>query len=290
MPDNENIIPPLPASYRAQLSDAEFARLSAFIYNVAGIKMPPAKRIMLQSRLQKRLKELGMDSFKEYTEFLLSDRVNQEELIQMLDVVSTNKTDFFREPVHFDFLRDTVLPAHYQEAGARPIKIWSAACSSGEEPYTIAMTIAEYCRTRGVQHEYSITGTDISTKVLKMAENAVYKMDKVEGIPLEILHRYFLRSKDRENQTVRIVPELRRHVRVQRMNFMDESYPINETFDVIFCRNVLIYFDRQTQEKVIGKLCTKLKQGGYFFLGHSESIMNMTLPLQPVRPTIFRKI
>ena len=112
MPDNDYTIPPLPSSYRAQLSDAEFARLSAFIYNVAGIKMPPAKRIMLQSRLQKRLRELGMDSFKEYTEYLLSERGKQEELIQMLDVVSTNKTDFFREPVHFDFLRETILPAH----------------------------------------------------------------------------------------------------------------------------------------------------------------------------------
>ena len=290
MSDQEKTIAAIQGSYRAQLSDAEFARLSAFIYNVAGIKMPPAKRIMLQSRLQKRLRELQMDSFKEYTEYLLSERGKQEELIHMLDVVSTNKTDFFREPVHFDFLRETVLPLHYEETSGRAIKIWSAACSSGEEPYTIAMTIAEYCRSVGQQRDYSILGTDISTKVLKMAMNAVYKMDRVEGIPIEILHRYFLRSKDRENPTVRIVPELRKHVKVQRMNFMDESYPINEVFDVIFCRNVLIYFDRQTQEKVIGKLCTKLKPGGYFFLGHSESIMNMDLPLQSIRPTIFRKI
>lgn len=290
MSDQEKAIAAIQGSYRAQLSDAEFARLSAFIYNVAGIKMPPAKRIMLQSRLQKRLRELQMDSFKEYTEYLLSERGKQEELIHMLDVVSTNKTDFFREPVHFDFLRETVLPLHYEETSGRAIKIWSAACSSGEEPYTIAMTIAEYCRSVGQQRDYSILGTDISTKVLKMAMNAVYKMDRVEGIPIEILHRYFLRSKDRENPTVRIVPELRKHVKVQRMNFMDESYPMNEVFDVIFCRNVLIYFDRQTQEKVIGKLCTKLKPGGYFFLGHSESIMNMDLPLQSIRPTIFRKI
>ena len=289
MPENDHIVPAFLTTYRAQLSDAEFARLSAFIYKAAGIKMPPAKRIMLQSRLQKRLKDLRMDSFKDYIEYLMSERGMQEELVQMLDVVSTNKTDFFREPVHFDFLRDNILPAHYQEV-ARPIKIWSAACSSGEEPYTIAITIAEFCRIKNAIHDYAVIGTDISTKVLKMAENAVYKMDKVEGIPIELLHRYFLRSKDRDNPTVRVIPELRRHVKVQRMNFMDETYPINETFDVIFCRNVLIYFDRPTQEKVIAKLCTKLKQGGYFFLGHSESIMNMNLPLQPVRPTIFRKI
>ena len=287
--DEEIPIPTIPSSYRAQLSDAEFARLSAFIYNVAGIKMPPAKRIMLQSRLQKRLRDLGMDSFKEYTDYVLSDRGKQDELIHMLDVVSTNKTDFFREPVHFEFLKSTVLPLHEQENAGRPIKIWSAACSSGEEPYTIAMTVAEYQRM-GVQRDYTILGTDLSTKVLKMAENAVYRMERVEGIPLEILHRYFLRSKDRENPTVRIIPELRRHVKLQRMNFMDENYPINEIFDVIFCRNVLIYFDRPTQEKVIGKLCTKLKPGGYFFLGHSESIMNMDLPLQSVKPTIFRRL
>ncbi|MGP1460405.1 MAG: CheR family methyltransferase [Bacteroides sp.] len=288
--EEELALSTLPGSYRAQLSDAEFAKLSAFIYNVSGIKMPPAKRIMLQSRLQKRLRELSMDSFKEYTEYVLSERGKQEELIHMLDVVSTNKTDFFREPIHFDFLRETVLPLHVQETPSAPIKIWSAACSSGEEPYTISMVVSEFMRNGGALRDYSILGTDLSTKVLKMAENAVYKMERVEGIPLDILHRYFLRSKDRENPTVRIIPDLRKHVKLQRMNFMDESYPINETFDVIFCRNVLIYFDRQTQEQVIGKLCTKLKKGGFFFLGHSESIMNMDLPLHSVKPTIFRKI
>lgn len=282
------VIPEYPSSYHAQLSEADFSRLSAFIYNTAGIKMPPAKRIMLQSRLHKRLRELGMDSFSTYTDYVLSERGQQEELIHMLDVVSTNKTDFFREPVHFDFLRDQVLPEFYSDASNRTLKVWSAGCSSGEEPYTIAMVISEYLQ-RGVRGDFQVLGTDISTRILHAGVNAVYKEDRVAGIPLELLHRYFLRSKDREQPTVRIVPDLRRKVRFQRLNFMDSTYNVGDMFNVIFCRNVLIYFDRKTQEEVISKLCTRLVPGGYFFLGHSESIMNMDLPLSTIQPTIFRR-
>ncbi|PID90203.1 MAG: chemotaxis protein CheR [Bacteroidetes bacterium] len=276
-------------SYRAELGDAEFARLSTFIYSTAGIKMPPAKRIMLQSRLQKRLVELGMSDFKTYTDYVLSERGQQEELVHMLDVVSTNKTDFFREPIHFDFLRDQVLPEFY-DGGGRTLKVWSAGCSSGEEPYTIAMVISEFLKGRGGGLDYSIIGTDLSTRILSAAVNAVYKEDRVEGVPLEIKRAYMLRSKDRTNPTVRMVPDIRRKIRFQRLNFMDASYNLNEMFDVVFCRNVLIYFDRATQEAVIRKQCAKLRKGGYFFLGHSESIMSMDLPLESIRPTIFRRI
>ncbi len=276
--------------FRAQLTNEEFDKLSRFIYKESGIKMPPVKRVMLQSRLQKRLRELNMTNFKEYCEYVFSREGLNNEIIHMLDVVSTNKTDFFREPVHFEFLQDIVLPEFVgQRSLGRTIKVWSAGCSSGEEPYTIAIVLAEFAE-QNLGFDFSILGTDISTQILQKAIDAVYKEDRVAIIPLELKRKHLLRSKDRNNPTVKIGPHLRKKVRFGRLNFMDSQYDIAETFDVVFCRNVLIYFDRETQERVIAKLCEKLRVGGYFFLGHSESIMNMNLPLKQIKPTIFQRI
>jgi len=276
--------------FRAQLTNEEFDKLSRFIFKESGIKMPPVKRVMLQSRLQKRLRELNMTNFKEYCEYVFSREGLNNEIIHMLDVVSTNKTDFFREPVHFEFLQDVVLPEFVgQRSLGRTIKVWSAGCSSGEEPYTIAIVLAEFAE-QNLGFDFSILGTDISTQILQKAIDAVYKDDRVAIIPLELKRKHLLRSKDRNNPSVKIGPHLRKKVRFGRLNFMDSQYEISETFDVVFCRNVLIYFDRETQERVIAKLCEKLRVGGYFFLGHSESIMNMNLPLKQIKPTIFQRI
>ncbi|MDD3567867.1 MAG: methyltransferase domain-containing protein [Bacteroidales bacterium] len=276
--------------FRAQLTQDEFDKLSRFIYKESGIKMPPVKKVMLQSRLQKRLRELNMTTFKEYIDFVFSKDGLNAEIIHMLDVVSTNKTDFFREPVHFDFLTSTVLPEFVQQrAGLRTIKVWSAGCSSGEEPYTLAIVMADFAE-KNPGFDYSIVGTDISTQILQKAVDAVYKEERVSIIPLETKRKYFLKSKDRTNPTVKVVADLRKRVRFGRLNFMDTYYDVPETFDAVFCRNVLIYFDRETQEKVINKLCDKLRPGGYFFLGHSESIMNMDVPLKQVKPTIFKRL
>lgn len=276
--------------YRAQLTQDEFDKLSRFIYKESGIKMPPVKRVMLQSRLQKRLRELGMTTFKEYCDYVFSKEGFNNEIIHMLDVVSTNKTDFFREPVHFDFLTDHVLPEFIEkQQGSKHLKVWSAGCSSGEEPYTIAIVLANFAE-KHPSFDFSIIGTDISTQILQKAVDGVYKEDRVSIVPLETKRKYFLRSKDRANPTVKVAPHIRKKVRFGRLNFMDNSYDIPETFDVVFCRNVLIYFDRETQERVIDKLCTKLRSGGYFFLGHSESIMNMNLPLKQIKPTIFQRV
>jgi len=282
--------PKLNEIYRATLSQEEFDKLSKFIFKESGIKMPPVKRVMLQSRLQKRLRELKMYSFKEYCEYVFSKEGLNREIIHMLDVVSTNKTDFFREPVHFDFLVENVLPEYmHKRLTSRQFKVWSAGCSSGEEPYTIAIVLQDFSNQHST-FDYSILGTDISTQILEKAVGAIYKEEKVALIPLESKKKYFLRSKDRAYPTVKVVPELRKKVRFVRLNFMDSTYDIAETFDVVFCRNVLIYFDRDTQEKVIQKLCMRLRTGGIFFLGHSESIMNMNVPLRQIKPTIFQKI
>ena len=276
--------------YKAQMTNAEFRKLSRFITQQAGIKMPDVKKVMLQSRLQKRLRHLHMTSFKEYVDYVFSEEGLQNELIHMLDVVSTNKTDFFREPIHFEFLEKHILPEYIREFPLnRPLKIWSAGCSSGEEVYTIAMTIGEFQKDHpGL--DYSILGTDISSHILQKAVDAIYKEEKTAVMPLELKKKYLLRSKDRSRKLVRIVPELRKKAVYKRLNFMDERYPVEDTFDVIFCRNVLIYFSREKQEMVIRKLISKLRRGGYFFIGHSESIMGLDVPLQQMRPTIFKRI
>lgn len=276
--------------YKATLSNEDFKRLSTFIFKEYGIKMPEVKRTMLQSRLHKRLRELNMTNYKDYVDFVFSKEGQGNEVIHMIDVVSTNKTDFFREPVHFEFLHSTVLPELLNnERPNRFIKVWSAGCSSGEEPYTLAMSLSEYM----LEHpgfDYSIFATDISSRILKSAVDAIYKENRVEMLPIQLKKRYLLKSKDRTNPTVRIIPDLRRRVTFQRLNFMDSQYNAPDNMDIIFCRNVLIYFDRETQEKVINKLCTKLKPDGFFFLGHSESITNFDVPLKQLKPTIFRKI
>ncbi len=272
--------------FAAQLSDTEFAKLSKFIYTEYGIKMPPEKRIMLQSRLQKRLRALKIYSFKEYIDYVFS-KEGTNEIIHMMDVVSTNKTDFYREPAHFEYLRDVILPELCEVK--KSIKLWSAGCSSGPEVYTLAMELSEFA-IKNAGFDFSILGTDISTLMLKKAYSAIYVEDMVQMIPLELKRKYLLKSKDKEKKQVRVNQALRKKAKFQRVNFMDDSYPVNEQFDIIFCRNVLIYFDRDTQEKVINKLCRHLRQGGYFFLGHSESITNIEVPLKHIKPTVYTRL
>lgn len=273
--------------YKCELTDKQFAKLSEFIYSNYGIKMPPVKKIMLQSRLHKRLKALGLPNFDEYLKYLFSDHAHNEEVVNMIDVVSTNKTDFFREPAHFDFLEESGLDAIVNK-GVKNIKVWSAGCSSGEEPYTLAVCLHNYLsRYPGV--DFSIVATDISTKVLKQAKTAVYAEDRINVVPLNLKKKYFLKSKDRINPRVKVVEALRNKIVFQRLNFMDTSYSMNGPFDIVFCRNVLIYFDKSTQEAVINKLCGKLKPKGYFFLGHSESTAGLKVPLTQIKPTIFER-
>ncbi len=278
-----------PKAYTARLNDHEFKTLSEFIYFEIGIKMPEAKRIMLEIRLQKRLRDLNMVSFKEYFEFVFSKENKGIELLNMIDVITTNKTDFFREPYHFEYLSNIYLPDLKRNKRSDFLKIWSAGCSSGEEPYTIAMVLNESFEKKLIS-DFSIFASDISTRILQKAVIAVYPMTKIEEVPLYYKRKYFLKHKDSNNQTVMILPSLRNKIIFERMNFMNPSFSVAKNFDLIFCRNVLIYFDRETQEKVIKKLCSCLKTGGILFLGHSESIINFDVPLSVIKPTIYKKI
>lgn len=271
------------------MTDDDFTRLSSFIHGELGIKMPYPKKVMLQCRLQKRVRELKMSSFRDYLEYVFSREGREEELVRMIDLVTTNKTDFFRESSHFDYLKDVVLPELCTTQQKRSLRIWSAACSSGEEPYSIAIILKEYFAGRA-ETDFGILGTDVSTRILQKAALAVYDADRISGIPDSIKRKYFMRNKNPGIRTVRLIPEIRSTVTFQRMNLMDEQYGINNYFDIVFCRNVLIYFDRETQQNVICKLASRLKTGGYFFLGHSESIASMRVPLKQIKPTIFMKI
>lgn len=274
--------------FKAELSKEDFKAFSDYIYSEFGIKMPDIKRVMLQGRLLKRIRELKMSSYAEYKKYFFSAEGQRNELYNFLSVVTTNKTDFFRESVHFDFLSQEVLPSFLAE-GRTKINVWSAACSSGEEPYTISIVLNEF-KEQHPQFNFSILGTDISSNVLNKAARGVYPEKSVEVIPLHLKKKYFLRSKDRINPTVRVTPQLQQNISLKYLNLMDNVYDITETYDVIFCRNVLIYFDRETQEKIIGKLCRHLAEGGYLMIGHSESIANMNLPLKNIKPTMFKRI
>jgi len=271
------------------MNDRIFERFSEFIKAELGIKMPSSKKTLLEARLQKRLRELCMSSHEEYCEYLFSPRGMDEELVNLVDVVTTNTTDFFREPKHFEILTEKILPELYARSGAgRSLKVWSAGCSSGEEPYTLSIVLSEFARLNS-GFNFQIMATDISTQVLRMAVRAIYPESKIGPITPELRKRYLLRSKDHSRRLVRIGPEARSHVRFRRLNFMEE-FSFEGLLDIIFCRNVVIYFDRQTQEMLFSRFCRKLAVGGYLFIGHSESLSGMTLPLEPVAPTVYRRI
>ncbi|OPY02745.1 MAG: Chemotaxis protein methyltransferase [Syntrophorhabdus sp. PtaB.Bin047] len=276
-----------------RLSNKLFDELTVFIHDQVGIKITPVKKVMLEGRLQKRLRKLGMRSFDEYCKYLFSDEGKNGELTNMIDEVTTNKTDFFREPAHFNYLTSRVLPTILRSdrfTVSNKLTIWSAGCSSGEEPYTIAMVVQDFADNVWAQElPFQIIATDISRRVLEKGQKAIYEEDKVAPIPVEIKKRFLLKSKNPGAGLFRIVPEIRSRVSFRRLNFMDGDFGFREKIDVIFCRNVIIYFDKTVQERLLGKFCRCLKPGGYIFMGHSETLFGMDLPLQQVAPTVYRK-
>jgi chemotaxis protein methyltransferase CheR len=272
------------------LASRDFARLSSLIYAEAGIRLGPEKRTMLEGRLKRRLRALQMDSYACYCDFLFAEGDRGGEKVRFIDVVTTNKTDFFREPVHFEFLAGAALPEWMARCGsARPMVVWSAGCSTGEEPYTLAMVMSEFAEARS-GFRFRILATDISTEVLAKAEMGVYSVESAEPVAPGLRRKYLMRSRDRASGRVRVAPELRRTVEFRRLNFMDADYGIEEPADAIFCRNVLIYFDRPTQERILRKLAYCLAPQGYLFIGHSETLHDLSLPLVPVAPALYRRI
>lgn len=272
------------------LSGRDFTRLSQLVYQETGIRLGPEKKTMLEARLRRRLRDLSLPCCTSYCEYLFDPDRPREEMLRFIDVVTTNKTDFFREPAHFDFLVRTALPTLASSAsGERPLLVWSAGCSSGEEPYTLAIVLSEYAEAHP-GFRFSILATDISTTVLARAEAGVYANETVEPVPAPLRRKYLMRSRDRQSDRVRIVPELRELIRFRRLNLMDSDYALETPADAIFCRNVLIYFDRPTQEKVLNRLSRCLVPQGYLFVGHSESLHEFDVRLTPVAPAVYRRI
>lgn len=266
------------------ISTEEFERFRTLIYDESGIALNGQKQGLVASRLSKRLRELGLSSFSEYYDQLMRDP-QREEFTRMLDLISTNKTDFFREPRHFDFLREEILPELTQE---KRVRIWSSACSTGEEPYTIAMTLYDGVSDPG-QWDFKILATDLSTRVLAKAASGQYDEERVLEVPAEIVRRHFLRGRGNSEGLLKVKPHLAAMIQFRRLNLMDDRFPIKSPLDIIFCRNVMIYFDRPTQERLVNKFYHYLKPGGHLFIGHSESLQWVNHPFMSVAPTIYWK-
>jgi chemotaxis protein methyltransferase CheR len=244
---------------------------------------------VLEDRLKRRMAKLNLASCSEYCKYLFADdRSNAEELIQLIDVVTTNKTDFFREKAHFDFLQGKVLPDLRTRIGDnRELLIWSAGCSRGEEPYTLAIVLNEY-KEAHPGFRFRILATDISTTVLDKAESGIFPSDVVAPVPPHLIKKYFMRSRNHDSNLLRVIPELREMIEFRRLNLMEE-FGIAELVDAIFCRNVAIYFDQSAQKQLFWKFSRQLVDGGYLFLGHSESLHHMDVPLTPVAPALYKK-
>jgi chemotaxis protein methyltransferase CheR len=271
------------------VSDAEFARFQALVHGEAGIWLSPVKKALLAGRLARRLRELGLGSYGDYFEIV---RADEAERTHMLDCISTNETHFFREPRHFELLAERVYPAWKAEAdaGIRPrrVRAWSAACSTGEEPYTLAMSLLQ-AFPAGSGWDLEILATDLSTRVLERARQAVWPIVKSREIPAACLKAFMLRGSGGQEGRMKAGPEIRSLVRFARLNLNEEAYPAVGQFDLLFCRNVLIYFDAATKARVVERLLGHLAPAGLLFLGHAESLSSMTDRLRTVVPTVYAR-
>lgn len=268
-------------------------RFRELIRSITGISLPPSKVQMIDQRLRRRVVAFALPDTEAYLEKLLGGDLPEDELKTVIDLITTNTTSFFRESDHFDFLRDHI--AATKAAETRPgkrarLKIWSAASSEGAEAYTAAMVLTE-AQKKGMAFDYAILGTDLSERMIERATTAIYGNDQLSTVPADLIRRYFLSSSDPSVAgKSRVVPELRRNVRFRNLNLMDETYPIDRDVDVIFLRNILIYFDPADKERVVHRLTQHLRTGGHLLVGHAESMVVRHPSLRQVKPTIFQKI
>ncbi len=273
----------------ANLSDKEFKLFSELVYSAIGINLGSAKKELVRTRLGKRLRALKIPSFKEYYRYVTNE--NKDELTNLFDAISTNLTSFFREDRHFHFLTSRLLPdleAKKKKMGDKTIRVWSSACSTGEEPYSIAITMAEYFKGEN-DWDIKILATDISTKVIDVAGKGVYRADRLKTVPPQAIKKYFTKGRAENEGSYIVNDNLRKMVFIRRINLLAQSWPFKRQFDFIFCRNVLIYFDKYTQSKVVSNFFKHLQKNGYLFLGHAESLAGVNTPLVYIQPTIYLK-
>jgi chemotaxis protein methyltransferase CheR len=273
---------------RTSLAPALFSKFQHLIYRESGIWLAAHKHALLTGRLARRLRLLGLSSMQEYYQLLIQPDQLHERAV-MIDCITTNETHFFREPRHFDFLLQHVFSRWRQEAAAGQrtphIRVWSAGCSTGEEPYSLAMLLLKHFPAeQGWNCE--VLATDISTRVLEKARAAVFPIEKSKDIPPELLRAYMLKGRGEHKAVMKVSPELHRVVRFARVNLHADSYPILDSFDLIFCRNVLIYFDQESKEKVISGILRHLSPSGLLVVGHSEHLGGISPSLKTIAPTI----
>lgn len=269
-------------SSAVEMDAGTFDRLRNLIYERSGITLGDGKKALLTSRLQSRMRTLGLDGYRSYLEYVLADG-NGDELIELLDAVSTNVTSFFREPQHFHFLtRDF---NRQTKAGVKRYRVWSAASSSGEEPYTIAMTLLEQMPAPPI--DVKILATDISTRVLSACKEAVYEREKLKTVPSELRSRFFEPVEVDGQRMARVKDPLRRMVSFTRLNLSTPPFPMKGPFDVIFCRNVMIYFDPQVKKALLTDMHRLLRPGGFLIIGHAESLSGLGLPFSLVEPAVY---
>lgn len=286
-----NDLSPVCADACTEMSDDEFKLFSTLICTRLGIKMPSNKKLMLVSRLSKRMKALACNTFSDYYNYLVTGPACDDEFNRMIESVTTNKTDFFREPNHFRIMRETVLPqllSGERFRSRRSISAWSAGCSTGAEAYSIAMVMDDFFSEHNTG-DFTILATDISQKVLKAGINAVYTEQEIEPVPLEMRKKYVLRGLDDNRGLFRMAPEIRKKIKFRQLNLMANDYSVVGDMDIIFCRNVIIYFDRKTQIELFGKIFNLLVPGGYLFIGSSETLYGINDMFISVGPTVYRK-
>ena len=271
-----------------KLTERDFKSFKGLIYKLAGIALADSKQIMVQGRLSKRLRALDMDSYSEYWDLISSNR-DPEEVTRFVNALTTNKTDFYREKHHFDFLQSTVFPKIKEKAargGPKRLRIWCSASSTGEEPYTLAMSVREFFGADS-SWDIRILASDIDTDVLHTASEGLYTQDRVADMPARLLHQYFQRESRSPESSVRAKPILRELITFRQINLQNSEWPINTIFDVIFCRNVMIYFDAPSQTKIVNHFAEKLADDGYLMIGHSESLFGLTDLFKPLGETIY---
>ncbi len=266
------------------LHDRELRAIAQLVYEKSGITLSPAKHALVSARLQKRVRQGGFTSFTDYLDHVAQDATGHE-LTELLDAIATNHTSFFREPQHFDILRTRVLPPLV--ARGRAPAVWSAACSTGDEPYTIAMTLRD-ALPEALASQARILASDLSTKALRKAAAAVYRLEHVAGLPREVLRAHFERGLGEQEGLARVSADVRRLVEFRRLNLLGIT-SLGETFDVVFCRNVMIYFDKAVQQHVVSMLERHLAPGGYLFISHAESLTGITHGLEPVAPAVYQR-
>jgi len=274
------------------LKESQLKRVADFIGNEVGIQLSMSKHKLVEGRLRRRLKVLGFSNFQSYLDYTLESSDGELERLQLIDVITTNKTNFYRESDHFNYIESTAvteLEKIKRSDSRRELNFWSAGCSTGEEPYTLSIVLNEIA-TKQKGFKFNILATDISNSCLSKASRGIYTSRQIKEIPVDLRKKYLLRSRNPNEDLVQMGRELRSNIKFKMLNLMDKQFNISQKMDAIFCRNVMIYFNNEIREKLVDKFERQLIKGGYLFVGHSESLNGIKTSLKQVAPMVYRKL